>query len=508
MLSIRSSGILLHPTSLPGSFGSGDFGSSSFRFVDWLASVGQTYWQMLPLGEIGPGNSPYMSSSAFAGSVLLIDLEELSSQSWLEAKDIIPLPAFGVNQIDFGLIKSYRMERLKLAAKRFFAKPDKHQLAAFHAYCKKEKGWLEDYALFNVIGSQHPMREWPEWPEELVRRDVKVIASFKSTFSDELNFWKFTQWCFARQWEKLKGYANQRGVRIVGDVPIFVAYHSADVWAHQELFQLDSSGKRTVVAGVPPDYFSETGQLWGNPLYRWEAHEATDYEWWILRMRHAFSLFDLVRVDHFRGFADYWAVPADELTAMNGSWMPGLGEKLFEAFRNAFGELPIIAEDLGLITPDVIELRDKFELPGMRILQFAFGDDDRNYFLPHHYVANSVAYTGTHDNDTTMGWWSTASDHERGFAMHYLACDGNDINWTMISALSASAAHIVIFPLQDIIGLGSEHRMNFPGTSDGNWGWRFAWDQLNSDCAERLSTVTTKNKRNPRLAGACKASQS
>lgn len=501
MLSIRSSGILLHPTSLPGLFGSGDFGPSSFRFVDWLVSVGQTYWQMLPLGETGPGNSPYMSSSAFAGNILLIDLEELFSQGWLESGDLVPLPAFGVNRVDFESIKKYRAERLRLAAKRFFAKHDRVQLAEFHAYCEREKGWLEDYALFNVIGSQHPMHEWREWPEEFVGRDAGAIASFKNAFPEELNFWKFSQWCFSRQWEKLKGYANQRGVRIVGDVPIFVAYHSADVWSNQELFELDSSGKRTVVAGVPPDYFSETGQLWGNPLYRWDAHEGTGYDWWISRMRHAFSLFDLVRVDHFRGFANYWAVPADEPTAMNGSWMPGPGEKLFDAFIRTFGELPIIAEDLGLITPDVIELRDKFELPGMRILQFAFGDDDRNYFLPHHYVANSVAYTGTHDNDTTLGWWSTASEHERSFAMYYLGCDGKEMNWTMISALSGSAAYTVIFPLQDIIGLGSEHRMNFPGTSEGNWEWRFAWDQLNSECAARLSDVTRKNRRDPRSEG-------
>lgn len=500
MLSIRSSGILLHPTSLPGQFGSGDFGAGSYQFVDWLVSAGQTYWQVLPLGEVGPGNSPYMSSSAFAGSLLMIDLEELARQGWLDSKDLLPLAGLKSERVDYELVKSYRMERLRLAAQHFFTRWDKSRRSAYVEFCTKEKYWLDDYALSKAIGQHEQWREWNEWPTELVRREQHALKAARLHYADEIEFWKFCQWCFARQWLELKKYANERGVRIIGDVPIFVAYHSADVWAHQELFELDASGQPTQVAGVPPDYFSETGQLWGNPLYRWDVHEQTGYAWWIARMGHALQLFDLVRVDHFRGFADYWAVPASAVTAVDGEWLPGPGEKLFEAFQQKLGNMPIIAEDLGLITPNVIELRDKFDFPGMRILQFAFGEDERNYFLPHHYVANTVAYTGTHDNDTSLGWWHSATEHERRFAQRYLDCDGHEMNWVMMNALSASVANTVIYPLQDVIGLNSEYRMNFPGTSSGNWEWRFSWTQLQNWQTERLADLTAVHKRNPRLA--------
>ena len=500
MLSTRSSGILLHPTSLPGQFGSGDFGINSFKFVDWLVSAGQTVWQILPLGEVGPGNSPYMSSSAFAGNILLIDLEWLVKQGWLEAEDLLPVPEFKSERVDYELLKPYRMGKLRLAAQRFLSKRNHRKRAAYVEFCSKEKHWLDDYVLFNAVGQHEAGGDWSEWPQELVRRDPQALEAARLRYANEIEFWKFCQWCFAQQWFELKDYANDRGVRIVGDVPIFVAYHSADVWAHQELFELDASGRPTLVAGVPPDYFSETGQLWGNPLYRWDVHEQTGYAWWISRLEHAFRLYDLVRIDHFRGFADYWAVPASALTAIDGIWMPGPGDKLFEAFQQVLGKLPIIAEDLGLITPDVIELRDRFGLPGMRILQFAFGEDERNYFLPHHYVANSVAYTGTHDNDTSLGWWNSATKHERSFALHYLGCDDHEINWEMIKALSVSAANTVIYPLQDVLGLNSDHRMNFPGTSEGNWEWRFAWGQLQNWQTRRLSDLTVLHKRNLRLA--------
>ncbi len=499
MLSTRSSGILLHPTSLPGQFGSGDFGTNSFKFVDWLAGAGQANWQILPLGEVGPGNSPYMSSSAFAGNILLIDLEWLAKQGWLEAKDLLPHPEFNSERVDYELLKPYRMERLRLAAQSFLSKRDKSKRSAYDEFCRKEKHWLDDYALFKAVGQHEEGGDWSEWPEELVRRDPRALEAVRLRYANEIKFWKFCQWCFARQWFELKNYANDRGVRIIGDVPIFVAYHSADVWAHQELFELDASGRPTLVAGVPPDYFSETGQLWGNPLYRWDVHEQTGYAWWISRLEHAFRLFDMVRIDHFRGFANYWAVSAGALTAIDGIWMPGPGERLFEAFQQTLGKLPIIAEDLGLITPDVIELRDRFDLPGMRILQFAFGEDERNYFLPHHYVANSVAYTGTHDNDTSLGWWNSATKHERSFALRYLGCNDHEINWEMIKALSASAANTVIYPLQDVLGLNSDHRMNFPGTSAGNWEWRFSWSQLQYWQTQRLSDLTVLHKRNPRL---------
>jgi 4-alpha-glucanotransferase len=499
MLSSRTSGILLHPTSLPGKFGSGDFGSDSFQFVDWLVRTGQTDWQMLPLGEVGSGNSPYTSSSAFAGNHLLIDLEELQRQGWLDANELVPHPEFKSERVNFELVKPFRMERLKIASHRFFSNPDDIRRAAFVEFCQSASHWLNDFALFKAIEHHEQLREWNKWPEELRRRDSNALAEINLRYADEIAFWKFCQWCFYRQWIALRKYANDRGIRIIGDVPIFVSYQSADVWEHQNLFELDADGHPIIVAGVPPDYFSETGQLWGNPLYRWDVHEETNYAWWIARMKHAFSLFDLVRIDHFRGFADYWASPADAVNAIGGKWLPGPGKKLFEAFQQSFGELPIIAEDLGLITPDVIELRDHFNLPGMRILQFAFGDSESNYFLPNHYISNTVAYSGTHDNDTSLGWWNTASEHEKGFARHYLGCDGNEINWDMIKALSASAANAVIFPLQDVLGLGSEHRMNFPGIALGNWEWRFSWNQIQDWQMERLKELTTLHKRNPRL---------
>lgn len=500
MLSNRSSGILLHPTSLPGPFGSGDFGAASFQFIDWLVKAGQTLWQILPLGEVGSGNSPYMSSSAFAGSILLIDLEELAKQGWLTVDELIPLAEFKAGRVDYGLVKPYRIERLRLAAHRFFAEGNKNSRIAYAKFCKQEESWLDDYALFMTIGEHEQWTEWSAWPIPLSSCDADALDGFRLDHKDEIAFWKFCQWSFSRQWFTLKEYANDRGVRIIGDVPIFVAYQSADVWAHQDLFELDDQGRPTLIAGVPPDYFSETGQLWGNPLYRWDVHEQSGYSWWIDRMRHALRFFDLVRIDHFRGFANYWAVPATAQTAIEGQWMPGPGEKLFEAFQQAIGRLPIIAEDLGLITPDVIELRDRFNLPGMRILQFAFGEDERNYFLPHHYVANSVAYTGTHDNDTSVGWWNAAREHEKSFAQRYLNFDGNEINWQMINVLSGSAADTVIYPLQDVIGLNSEHRMNLPGTSEGNWEWRFSWEQLQPWYAERLAELSVRHNRKSHAA--------
>jgi 4-alpha-glucanotransferase len=499
MISARASGILLHPTSLPGQFGSGDLGTGSYKFVDWLVSAGQTYWQMLPLGEVGAGNSPYASNSAFAGNHLMIDLEELVKQGWLDASDLIPNPEFNADRVHFDLVKPYRIERLQRAALRFFSSPRNSAHSEYIEFCISEKHWLDDLALFKAIEHHEQFQAWNHWPEELVRREPRALAEARLRYVDEIEFHKFCQWCFYRQWFLLKSYANARGIRIIGDVPIFVSYQSADVWEHQALFELDASGNPIVVAGVPPDYFSETGQLWGNPLYRWDVHARTGYTWWIKRLEQAFRLFDLVRIDHFRGFANYWATPAGAPNAIGGKWMPGPGENLFEAFQQAFGELPIIAEDLGLITPNVIELRDKFNLPGMRILQFAFGDNDSNYFLPHHYIANTVAYTGTHDNDTSLGWWNSATEHEKKFALSYLGSEGKEINWDMIDALSASAANTVVFPLQDVMGLNSEHRMNFPGTPLGNWEWRFSWNWLQNWQTEKLEGLTASHHRNPRV---------
>lgn len=495
MLTDRASGILLHPTSLPGPYGAGDFGPDAYKFVDWLVSAGQTYWQMLPLGDIGPGNSPYMSSSAFAGNILLIDLKELAEHGWLDAEDLEPHPSFLQDRIDFSAVASFRRARLRRAAQTFFMHPQSPSHAEYLEFCDSEQNWLNDYALFMTInGIQNGLR-WNQWPEELVKRVPKAISRVIETTGDEINFWKFCQWSFSRQWSKLKKYANDRRVRIIGDVPIFVAYQSADVWAHQELFELDENGNSLVVAGVPPDYFSETGQLWGNPLYRWNVHEETGYGWWIERLRHALKLADMVRIDHFRGFAAYWEVPAESTTAIGGSWKSGPGAKLFDAFRDALGELPIIAEDLGVITPDVVELRDKFGLPGMRILQFAFGEDESHYFLPHNYIPNCIAYTGTHDNDTSVGWWNSASPNEKDFAQKYLKSDGHDIHWNMIDALSSSKSNTVVIPMQDVLGLAGEHRMNFPGQHDGNWEWRFSWDSVRPESSKVLAKITAAHNR-------------
>ena len=497
MLTDRGSGILLHPTSLPGPSGSGDFGPDAYKFVDWLASAGQSYWQVLPLGEIGPGNSPYMSSSAFAGSLLLIDLAELARHGWLEGKDLATHPRFEPGRVDFTLMPPFRIERLRRAAINFFTSPHDDMHREYTAFCIAEREWLDDYALFMTIAERESWREWDYWPLELVRREPEALRQVQEMYVGEIGFWKFCQWCFARQWARLKQYANDHGVRIIGDVPIFVAYQSADVWAHQELFELDNNGRPLVVAGVPPDYFSETGQLWGNPLYRWEEHEKGGYAWWIARMRHALQQADLVRIDHFRGFAASWQIPADAPNAIAGKWVPGPGEKLFEAFEKTFPHLPIIAEDLGVITPDVIELRDKFKLPGMRVLQFAFGEGDGNHFLPHHYVPNAIAYTGTHDNDTSIGWWNSIPDHVRAFAGEYLKSDGSAAQWDMMRALSGSVANIVIYPMQDVLGLPGEHRMNFPGKPTGNWEWRFSWEQVNTEQTQALADMSAGHGRAP-----------
>jgi len=495
MLNKRASGILLHPTSLPGKFGAGDFGASAYRFVDWLKSAGQTYWQVLPLGKIGPGNSPYMSSSAFAGNILLIDLEELANFGWLTQQDLAPHPEFRAERIDYALLHPYRMERLHRAAQVFFAS---HKMKrAYRKFCVMEKDWLEDYALFMAIAEHQNWREWSHWPVDLAHRKLEALRQAKRKLADQVKFWKFCQWCFARQWLRLKKYANRHGVKIIGDMPIFVAYQSADVWAHQELFKLNKDGRPTVVAGVPPDYFSKTGQFWGNPLYRWNVHQKTGFAWWIARLHHALQLADLVRIDHFRGFAACWEVPAKAPNAMQGTWRKGPGEKLFKAFRKSFPDLPIIAEDLGLITPDVIALRDKFKLPGMCILQFAFNAGENNLYLPHHYQKNIVAYTGTHDNDTTMGWWDSIPDRDKIFAQQYLVSDGQAIHWDMMQALAESAANTVIFPMQDVLGLAGEHRMNFPGQPAGNWEWRFCWDQVKPELALALAKMSVNADRIP-----------
>jgi 4-alpha-glucanotransferase len=489
----RSSGVLLHPTSLPGPYGSGDLGAAAYHFVDWLVGAGQKLWQILPLGCIGPGNSPYMSSSAFAGNVLLIDLDELCAQGWLDAGDLAAHPAFNERRVDFALVQPYRMEKLRLAAGRFCS--DQRHRADYAAFCAAEQSWLDDYALFMALEDKFSGQEWGEWGQPLAQREAQALEQASIELAGEIAFWRFCQWCFFRQWYRLKRYANERGVRIIGDMPIFIAYQSAEVWARQDLFELGGDNKPSVVAGVPPDYFSETGQRWGNPLYRWQAHEQEGYAWWIEYLRKKIAMLDIVRIDHFRGFAAHWEIPASEPTAIHGRWVPGPGEKLFRAIQAELGSLPIIAEDLGVITPDVTALRDQFGFPGMRILQFAFGDNTDNPFLPHNYINNTVVYGGTHDNDTAIGWFGTAPPHVRAFACKYLRCDGSAINWDLIHAASQSVADIAIHSLQDVLGLGSGHRMNLPGKAEGYWEWRYTWQQVEPINSARLYEITAVHGR-------------
>ena len=486
----RASGVLLHPTSLPGPHGSGDLGPAAYHFVDWLVTAKQRLWQILPLGGIGPGNSPYMSSSAFAGNLLLIDLTELQQRGWLDEADLLPDAGFSDARVHFGAVVPWRMARLQQAAARFAHNISAADQVDFADFCLHHAVWLEDYALFMTLAEHHGGRDWCDWPAPLARRNAQALQQAGSAHAERIAFWKFGQWCFYRQWKKLRAHASKRGVKIVGDAPIFIAFQSAEVWARPELFELDADGRATVIAGVPPDFFSATGQRWGNPLYRWSAHAAEGYAWWIERVRRIFELVDIVRIDHFRGFAGYWEIPASEPNAIRGRWLPGPGAALFQAIEAALGALPIIAEDLGVITPDVDALRHEFSLPGMRILQFAFGEDsdNTNAYQPHNYDSNTVVYTGTHDNNTSQGWWLDASPAQRQQVLDYLGTgDGHDIHWQLIRAASASVADTAIHPLQDVLGLGAEHRMNQPGQSEGHWEWRFGWHQMQPVHAEQLA---------------------
>jgi len=485
----RASGVLLHPTSLPGPHGSGDLGADARHFVDWLVAGGQKLWQILPLGGIGPGNSPYMSTSAFAGNVLLVDLAELQQQGWLETADLAPVTGLDAQRVDFSVVVPFRMERLARAAARHAAAATPAQREAYAEFIAAQRSWLDDYALFMALCEANDWRDWCDWAPALAARQPAALAAARAEHAARIHFWQFCQWAFFRQWLALKAYANDHGVEIIGDAPIFIAHQSAEVWAHQELFELGPDGRPTVVAGVPPDFFSATGQRWGNPLYRWSEHAKDGYAWWVERVRRTFELVDIVRIDHFRGFAGHWEIPASEPTAVKGRWLPGPGEPLFKAIAKALGPVPIIAEDLGVITPDVEALRKKFGFPGMRILQFAFAGDASDRFLPHNHEPDAVVYPGTHDNDTVAGWWATATDHERHYARGYLATDGHDMPWTMIRAAMASVADTAVHPMQDVLALPTGCRMNFPGQSEGWWVWRFQWSDIHPWHAGRLAEL-------------------
>jgi 4-alpha-glucanotransferase len=501
----RTSGILLHPTSLPGPYGIGDLGPGAYRFVDFLAAAGQGLWQMLPFGPTGYGDSPYQCLSAFAGNPLLISPELLLEDGWLDVTDLDP-PVAVPDRVDFGPVREWKSALLALAHRRFLERASPDDSAALAAFCRDQAHWLDGYALFAALKASQDLRPWTQWPAGLSRRDPQVLAEWALTQGEAIQLERFQQFVFARQWQRLRAYAGARGVRLVGDAPIFVAHDSSEVWTHPEWFYLDDGGVPTVVAGVPPDYFSATGQRWGNPLYRWDRLAEDGYGFWVQRLRHLLGLVDLVRIDHFRGFAEYWEIPGDEATAVHGRWIEGPGLDLFTALRRELGEdLPLIAEDLGVITEDVEALRDRLALPGMAILQFAFEPTTEGFgqgsYLPHNHRRRLVVYTGTHDNETVAGWWAGLEEPIRDHVRRYLNTDGAEVHWDLIRAALASVADMALFPLQDALGLGTQACMNRPGTMQGNWVWRLQEDALTPALAERLRELASLYGRFPHTAG-------
>ena len=491
----RSSGLLLHVTSLPGPYGIGDLGPEAYRFVDLLAEAGQTMWQLLPLTPTGLGHSPYASPSTFAGNPLLISPEALVEEGWLTADDL-DQPALPADRVDFERVASLKRGLLRQAFERA---RESGFPADYHAFCEQHADWLDDYALFAALRDHYDGAAWPEWSPALARRVPGALDAAHAEHAEAVEQRRFAQFVFARQWEGLHDYARSRGVSIFGDLPIYVAHDSADVWANRDLFHLDPDGWPTAVAGVPPDFFSATGQRWGNPLYRWNHMRERGYAWWTARLARTLDLFDLVRLDHFRGFEAFWAIPADEPTAVGGRWAEGPGANLFDALGQALGHpLPLVAEDLGLITPEVRDLMDRFDLPGMAVLQFAFGDPASEY-LPHNYRPRLAAYTGTHDNDTIAGWWRTLDDEARAFARRYLRLEETNepVHWAAVRAVLASVANLAVVPMQDVLGLGSEARMNVPGEEDGNWAWRFAWKDVDARAFARLRDLSELYGRIP-----------
>ena len=500
-LADRSAGILLHPTSLPGRFGIGEIGPEAHRWLDRVAQMAQRCWQVLPLGPTGFGDSPYQTLSTFAGNPLVISFDLLRDDRLIDAGRLDAVPSLPADHVAFGDVIGTRLAVLHEVAAGFGRRASAELQAMFTQFVDENRNWLDDYALFVSLKAHFAGRSWTDWPADVAGREPGVLAAAARELAEGIDHARTGQFLFHDQWRRLRERATELGISIIGDLPIFVAHDSADVWCRPDLFDLTENGRPRVVAGVPPDYFSQTGQRWGNPLYRWEAHEAEGYAWWIARLRHAFELFDVLRIDHFRGFAASWEIPAADPTAENGRWVTGPGRRLFDAAAAALGPQPIIAEDLGLITPDVEALRDELGFPGMRILQFAFGPEQAETDLPERYPVNSVVYTGTHDNDTTVGWYhavpgsdSTRTADEIRAEQHrvrtYLSSDGTDIQWQMIELALQTPANTAVVPLQDVLGLGSEARMNVPGRPWGNWTWRFEWEQLPPELEERLENLT------------------
>lgn len=495
MLNRRGCGILLHPTSLPGPGGIGSMGADARRFIDLLHAMGMSYWQVLPLAPPACGNSPYSAFTAFGGNPLLIDIGQIVAEGDLPPASYC-LDDYPGERVDFGRVISEKLELLYRAGSCFLRQAASSRALEFGRFCEKA-AWLDDFALFMALKRRFHGISWDKWPAGASRPAAGMRDNLTPELTHEIEVQKYLQWQFRRQWRELRRYANERGIAIIGDIPIFVAYDSADVWSHRTYFLLDGQGAPTVVAGVPPDYFSATGQLWGNPLYDWNLMVKDGYRWWIDRFATTFKLFDIVRVDHFRGFEAAWHIPAGERTAENGVWVKGPGQGLFDALCAALGELPIIAEDLGVITPEVIALRDRYNLPGMKILQFAFDFEQDDRDLPHNHVRHGVVYTGTHDNDTTKGWYAARSVDERREMHAYLGnTDGDGVD-ALIRAALMSVANTAVIPFQDILHLGSEARMNIPGTPFGNWEWRFTWDMLPQDLAASVRTRVARYGRTP-----------
>ena len=488
----RSSGILLHPSSLPSPYGIGDLGPQAFRFIDWLSLTGCKLWQMLPLGPTGYGDSPYQCFSAFAGNPYLISPDGLFEDGLLTYEDLDEMKGLPASYVDYGQLIPRKLDLLQKAFSNYQSQPENLR-SAFDYFYAENASWLDDYTLFMALKEFHGGGSWNEWPDSLKARKKTAIRKAQKELAESITRYAFYQFIFFRQWNKLRAYANERGIQIIGDLPIFVANDSADVWSHPELFFMDKNGNLIVVAGVPPDNFSATGQLWGNPLYNWEVHKKDDFAWWLSRVRSSLQVFDILRFDHFRGFASYYEIPAENKTAESGRWVPGPGKDLFYTIDKHLGNglttpgigLPFIAEDLGLVTPDVIELLEAFNLPGMKVMQFAFSGPD-NQFLPHNYSSNCAAYTGTHDNDTARGWFESAVPHEREFAQRYLRVDGSDFAWDLIRAIWGSVADIAITPMQDVLSLGNEARMNFPSKLGGNWEWRMREEDMSEHFSAKL----------------------
>lgn len=491
----RSSGLLLHISSLPSYGGIGDLGPAAYTFADFLAAAGQGLWQVLPLAPTGYGNSPYAALSAFAGNPLLISLELLSDRGWIDGERLAGLPGRSGN-VNFEEVVAKKLPLVEEAARNFLHQHRDADWSRFESFCGTNATWLDFWALYTVLRRKFNYASWNEWPEDVKYRNPETLDRLRSEHAEELATARAIQFAFDEQWCALREYCAARGIRFIGDIAIFVNYDSADVWTHPGLFELKEDLSPIRVAGVPPDYFSQTGQRWGNPLYKWDVLEQSGFSWWIDRIRRAHFLYDIIRLDHFRGFEAYWAIPAEHETAVDGAWVKAPGAGLFQRLRNELGELPFIAEDLGMITPEVDALREQFGFPGMRVLQFGFSGRGAHLHLPHRYVTNTVAYTGTHDNDTTRGWWETAATEAEKVAVQaYVETDGSTVVWPLMRAAASSVADICLYPVQDILELGGEARMNTPSRPAGNWSWRCPENALTPDLAQKLAVLTEVTDR-------------